>query len=129
MKFYYNGGSNNFTVAKENLVWEEVRDKQAVKYKFIDQTESETVIGNRYIIDIDFRGITETEKDNLNTFFLDDDLLKVDNSDEVSSGSVTYSGDPLILSPKSAMRWKRVVNYRDINFYNGKMQITFSTKT
>ncbi len=105
-------------------------EKRMNRYKSIDALESENVFGTSFFIQFDFFQLNESERDTLNTIFIDNNLTSIDNFDEVLAGE-TYkilSGatNSIFITTKS-IQFKRSIESKGIDFYNSRLIIRFDS--
>lgn len=100
------------------------REKRMVRYKSIDQLNTESIIGSDYTIDITFYQLTGSERDDINSIFLENSTTEISTIDEVLSGesyikfSVTTT--PIFIENKK-IQFKKSIESKDIVYYNARL--------
>lgn len=107
-------------------------EKRTIRYKSISQIESESTIGTNKFITFKFKGMTLTEKNLLNTIFIDNDITKIDNFDEVLSGEnytqLLAATDGFFINNRT-FKSKQSIDTKDIEFFNATLTIRFDTNS
>lgn len=131
MQFSYDSGPQiDFIIRNSQVAWVETREKRKVDYTSADQIQTEAIIDTAYVLNLTLYDVTAAEKSNLESFFLSDEMVSLDNEDEVDSGDTyyTYSGNVYIRRPRKRLNFGRPDNQKDVPYWTVSMEIIFDSR-
>lgn len=132
MRFTYDngGGDIQFTIDDDHDDFIDQSRIRKVDYTSLDDNETDAKKGISVVVDIRFLIVNAAEKANIQLFFEASEKVEIDNFDEVQSGSnfVTFLGDMTITRPGKDTNFRRVLPFKDIEFFSMNMQILCDSK-
>ncbi len=129
----FTASSSNYDFDAEKVKIDENTLRRSIHVQHVDLKKEFMKIGRSYVLVIDFYGLDTTDRDNLNTIFLDDygDLTAISAIDEVQSGETydAYSGNMYISKPTDTLTFRRSAAKKQINNWHTKITVICDTKT